>query len=81
MHTYQSKWNQCVERLKQLLPADDFAQTVGQLTFVEFAEGKLRIGVPSREVAASIDKSSHATTIGAILAETFGNGIRIAYSL
>ena len=81
MHTPQSKWNQCVERLKQLLPADDFAQTVGQLTFVEFAEGKLRIGVPSREVAASIDKSSHATTIGAILAETFGNGIRIAYSL
>ena len=81
MHTPQSKWNQCVERLKQLLPADDFAQTVGQLTFVEFAEGKLRIGVPSREVAASIDKSSHATTIGAILADTFGNGIRIAYSL
>ena len=81
MHTPQSKWNQCVERLKQLLPADDFAQTVGQLTFVEFSEGKLRIGVPSREVAASIDKSSHATTIGAILAETFGNGIRIAYSL
>ncbi|MBO5677122.1 MAG: chromosomal replication initiator protein DnaA [Bacteroidaceae bacterium] len=81
MHTQHPQWNKCVERLKQLLPADDFAKTIGQLTFVGFADGKLRIGVPSREVAEAIDKSQHASTIGATLAEVFGNGVRIAYTL
>ena len=81
MHTQLPLWNKCVERLKQVIPADDFAKTIGQLTFVGFADGKLRIGVPSREVAEAIDKSAYATTIGAALAEAFGSGVRIAYAL
>jgi hypothetical protein len=77
MHTPQSLWNKCVEHLKQVIPAADFDKTIGQLTFVGFAEGKLRIGVPSREVAQAIDQSQHAKTIGAVLAECFGSGVRI----
>ena len=81
MHTPQSLWNKCVDRLKQAIPAADFAKTVGLLTFVDFAEGKLRIGVPSREVAQTIDQSQYAQMIATTLAETFGSGVRIAYAL
>lgn len=81
MHTPQSLWQKSVEHLKQLLPADFFLQTIAQLSFVGYSEGKLRIGVPSVEVAHAIDRSQYATTIGATLAGTFGSGVQVSYAI
>lgn len=72
----EGKWNACLENIRKQLPPQEFKTWFEPLKFVDFQNGKLKIGVPTKYVGQYIS-SHHRDLIAGALLEAFDASTRL----
>ena len=78
--TYTDAWQNCLSEIKEKTSAEEFARWFQPIEPLKFNGEQLQIKVPSEDFVATIE-SKYSQVIKPIIAELFGNNIRLVYAI
>ena len=78
--TYTDAWQICLSQLKAKTSAEEFAQWFLPIEPLEFDGARLRIKVPDRDFARTIE-SNYSQVLKPIIAQHFGSETRLYYAI
>ena len=78
--TYNDAWQNCLSELKSKTSAEEFAQWFLPIEPLEFDGARLRVRVPNRDFAMTIE-NNYSQVLKPIIAQLFGSDTRLYYAI